>query len=279
MKLGTRVSENGTNDNILGFVTTPRNMIVLGEFVNGNTIIHNVPYTKNLIIEHDRENSLNESSNIPKSHGTNSPTHDLYLTYNVLFQLSHIFEYMQENKLNEMDYQEFIVKHSRLGNDSTRGGSVTTSTTDAEREGEVYPVEQVGRKTPKTEQDLTQSSSIETQHKKTIVKNTLDGWLGRYFKIQLQSKTSQAINNAESSDKNKASAWLDYFHAKLEELPELDKSIITKKYLKLEYNGRFPLDDTVINELFISQRQYYYRKKEALYLLGLALGDSWETGT
>lgn len=98
--------------------------------------------------------------------------------------------------------------------------------------------------------------------KKEITKYVLKEWLQKYFEMNLLKNSSLQEDIKEK---------LEYFHASLNKLPASHRKLIEVKYLNLEYNGKFPLDDLVYGELCIGKTLYYEQKKEALYWLGLAL--------
>lgn len=98
--------------------------------------------------------------------------------------------------------------------------------------------------------------------KSEITKYVLKEWLQKYFEMNLLKHS-----NLQGDIKEK----LDYFHASLNKLPASHQKLIEMKYLNLEYNGSFPLDDFIYEELCIGKTLYYKQKKEALYWLGLAL--------
>lgn len=288
--------------------------IVLGVFINGDSVIHNVPYSKHY--RHDSQPEMTggqASERKTRENGTKDGVgYDLFLTHDVLFQLSHIIKTMQEQQVQTVDYQRFIIENSRLTElmGSTWNGSTASACLTIPGEsGEDSGLSEQERKNPvsnhtKTEGDTGKkdnsqaptahreaeamqkaqtSDSGDEKHKTYVRKQVTDNWLKNYCVMRLQAKSAQpkpfGVPNGptQKTKAEQATEWLAYFHERLDELPELERRIIEKKYLETGYNGRLPLDDIVISELFISQRQYYYRKKEALYLLGLALGEDSES--
>lgn len=119
-------------------------------------------------------------------------------------------------------------------------------------------------------------------------------WLSKYFKMKaMASKTSipsltSTISNTPPSKTNEfrsttethalkaivASEWVEYFHEKLDCLPEDYKKLIQLKYLTRKEDGRCPSDYHVYSELSVSRTKYYQMKKEALEELGRLLYPS-----
>lgn len=96
--------------------------------------------------------------------------------------------------------------------------------------------------------------------KDEVIKYVLEDWLEKYYEEKLKATTEGVSKD-----------WLNYFYEKLSQLPDLHREIIERKYLKKDYDGRYPLDEIVYNEMHIARGSYYIRKKEALYWLGLGL--------
>lgn len=115
------------------------------------------------------------------------------------------------------------------------------------------------------EQERPAQKNFDANNQKEIIRYVKNEWLNNYFKWELQSHSSdpELVKNAKEK--------LDYFHEKLSKLSELHQEIIKLKYLQKDENGRYPLDDFVYPQLLLGRTSYYAYKKEALYLLGLAL--------
>lgn len=116
-------------------------------------------------------------------------------------------------------------------------------------------------------------------------------WLDRYFKTMALSNTTaipsinSVISDTPSSPSNEfnsktenyalksilANEWINYFHEKLNILPDEFREIITEKYLSRSEDGRLPDDITVYEKLNLSRASYYRKKKEALEELGRLL--------
>lgn len=262
----------------------------MGVFVNGDTTIHNVPYSKHFKYDSiktirpsaEGDNHHDSHKNHAKQREGDSAAYDLYLTHDVLFQLSHIIKTMQEKGLKTVDYQRFLISNSKLADSSGYGATAGVCAAIPNESIEDREIKGVNRvpypKSLKTSYSLSNNSKNETEKRKTqIRKNVLNNWLKNYYAMKMQAKAVHTKNHGGNTKTKaeKAAEWLAYFHERLQGLPEMERNIIKKKYLEIEKNGQCPTDEVVISELFIGQRQYYYRKKEALYLLGLALGDSW----
>jgi len=284
--------------------------IVLGIFVNGESMIQNVPYTKRYTQCHTHGTSgdtqgtiasvaLNDGKASSQTAQKNTAEYDLYLTHDVLYQLSQIIKSMEKDDIKTVDYQRFIIENSRLVGKDGRGSSSAVCFTSPDviledsrieiQDSSLSNISNMERivdtqtSSEKTTSHINQAILV-TQHasahdEKQHSKNIATNWLKQYWTMRLQANAIQPVTrNASTVGKTKAEEaklWLSYFHERLNLLPELERNIIEKKYLESGQNGRPPLDEFVINTLFISQRQYYYRKKEALHLLGLALGDNW----
>ncbi len=113
--------------------------------------------------------------------------------------------------------------------------------------------------------------SISADDREAIIDYVMKEWIEKYYKMSLRVSSNVHFNSKESEEKNITREKLDFFHSQLEQLPELHQDIIKMKYLKLESNGRFPIDDFIYTELHIGRTYYYKQKKEALYWLGLSL--------
>lgn len=100
---------------------------------------------------------------------------------------------------------------------------------------------------------------VSLEDQKEVIAYVREEWIDKYQKMKLQE------GNLIYKEK------LDFFHECLERLPELQQKIIEMKYLQVEENGRFPLDDFIYPELHIGRSYYYIQKKKALYSLGLSL--------
>lgn len=113
--------------------------------------------------------------------------------------------------------------------------------------------------------------SISVDDREAIIDYVMKEWIEKYYKMSVRVNLDTHVNAKEAEERNILKAKLDFFHSHLEQLPELHQNIITMKYLKLESNGRFPIDDFIYTELHIGKTCYYKHKKEALYWLGLSL--------
>lgn len=235
------------------------NIFELRAFKNGDTIIHNVPYTKDFRRYYDKS------------------SYDLYLTHEVLLQLSHIIKYMQLHKISDIDYQKFIVEYSRLEELSSknRGVSVGTYVPATYRESDTL-MHPLSKKQENIVSQKSSNSEITDDEKDKIRRMTLNCWINHYFKVTELQKEHESITTFERGDTPTATEWLAHFHQQLDAMPSIEKELIEKKYLTQDNNGKHPIDEDVASELFISLRQYYYRKKEALYRFGVLLGDAWE---
>ncbi len=163
-----------------------------------------------------------------------------FIPYDVLFQLSHIFKYMNIHNLQEFDYREFNIVNTDLNKKS-----------DKKRVNEKF-----------------------TDEREMFIKYALKKWIDNYFEMKVRANTPKTCMDKmdnRSNETNYAREWLDFFHSKLNRLPELHREIIEKKYLKIQVPGRYVIDDFVYGELHIARSLYYVRKKEGLYWLGLAL--------
>ena len=166
-----------------------------------------------------------------------------FIPYEVLFQLSHIFKYMHIHNAGEFDYQHFDMVKTHM-------------TTDLDKKK--------ARKKFNDEKDK-------------FVKYVLDEWIANYFVMKLTAeKKPMAAGGPDNLHWNcmQAQQWLDLFHSKLNELPELHREIVERKYLQIQVSGSYSLDDFVYSEMHIGRTNYYERKKEALYWLGLALWNN-----
>lgn len=133
-------------------------------------------------------------------------------------------------------------------------------------------------------------SEFETPSEKDVIEWVTKCWLDRYFEMKLLSKTVQIPNiiasytdmpfhgkggvssTTESNALKKITAeeWIQTFHEALKQLPKIHQEIIEKVYLERKQ------DPVVYGEMHIGRSFYYYRKKEALHWLGLALWDKRE---
>lgn len=258
------------------FVENVQNDIVLGVFINGDYVIKNVPYNKHIKSDSTTDDRHRRNNN------TTDVSYDLYLNHDVLFQLSHIIKIMQKEEMQTVDYQRFIIENSQLVAKDGYGSSFAVDLTlpDITSEDSVIKIKDENISHMSNVIDIRTKDDKKT--KERICKHVVDNWLKNYNVMKSQVETTQPVriaglNESENQKKIKeAQAWLDYFHKQLDTLPELERNIIKKKYLEVGRNGhRYPLDVDVSDSLFISTRQYYYRKKEALYLLGIALDDNW----
>lgn len=217
--------------------------VVLKTFINGKLTVLNVPYK---LIEKQGTSCNIETSDITKKE---------FLPHYVLFQLSNIFKYMKQNNLSVMDYQRFL---------STKQKSSSVGS-------------EISKENKMNKQNATTSKGVnrkKVDERNIVVKYVLNEWIDRYYEIKLQANSLQSTFDNEGGDRFQS--WLDYFHEKLGGLPEIYQDIIENKYLKIEVDGKYPLDDFVYRELHISRSLYFERKKEALFLLGRALGNSWD---
>ncbi len=166
-----------------------------------------------------------------------------FIPYEVLFQLSHIFKYMHMHNEGEFDYQHFNMVKTHMTTDS----------------------------------DKKKARKKFNEEKDRFVKYVLDEWIAKYFVMKLKAKKKPMSAGGPDRQNEKcrqAEQWLDLFQSKLNELPELHREIIARKYLQIKASGSYPLDDFVYSEMHIGRTNYYERKKEALYWLGLALWNN-----
>lgn len=206
------------------FEVRPGKQVAFKTFYNGNLKVFNVPY-------------------FPSDDSEGSG----FIPYEVLFQLSHIFKYMNIQNLDEFDYQDFDMVKTHL---------------------EIHSNKKKAKKKFNDE-------------KERFVKYALDEWISKYYEMKLaaEKKTpeTEGVENP-SSHTYQAKQWIDFFHSKLDELPELHREIIERKYLQIQVSGSYPFDVFVYSEMHIGRTFYYERKKEALYWLGLALWKKDEKG-
>lgn len=202
------------------FQVKPGKQIAFKTFYNGNLKVFNVPYLPS---------DDNEGSG--------------FIPYEVLFQLSHIFKYMNIHNLVDFDYQDFDMVNTHL---------------------EIHSSKKKAKKKFNDE-------------KERFVKYALDEWISKYYEMKLAAEKKTTTEGVENpySHSYQAKQWIDFFHSKLHELPELHREIIERKYLQIQVSGSYPIDDFVYSEMHIGRTFYYERKKEALYWLGLAL---WTKG-
>lgn len=197
----------------------PGKQVAFKTFHNGSLKVLNVPY-------------LPSSDNGKEG----------FIPHEVLFQLSHIFKYMNIHGLEEFDYQQFkMVK--------------TPMVVSSEK-----------KKAKKQFDD----------EKVKLAQYALKEWVNKYFEMSMKAKAT--VTNFDDLDNpnsefNQAKRWLELFHERLEALPELHREIIEKKYLE---SASYPPDLYVYTDLHMTRTLYYLTKKEALYWLGLALWNHQE---
>ncbi|RST57398.1 hypothetical protein D5F11_023095 [Siminovitchia terrae] len=202
---------------IENFEVKPGKQVAFKTFYNGNLKVFNVPY-------------------FPSDDSEGSG----FIPYEVLFQLSHIFKYMNIQNLDEFNYEDFKVVHTYL---------------------QFHSDKEKAKKKFKDEKDM-------------FIQYALKEWIEKYYEMKLKANRSDSPfgeTDKPNDEAVQARQWLDFFHSKLNELPELQREIIKKKYLQIEVSGNYPLDDFVYAELHLTRAFYYRRKKEGLYWLGLAL--------
>lgn len=154
-------------------------------------------------------------------------------------QLATIFYYMEKNKLKKLDYQKFMTVNNYSGKELNRSAN--------------------------------EICSISMEDREAVIDYVMKVWIEKYYEMHLRAYTNAFMDSKESEEKSINKAKLEFFHSRLEVLPALHQEIIRKKYLQLESNGRFPIDDFIYSELHIGRSNYYKQKKEALYWLGLSL--------
>lgn len=154
-------------------------------------------------------------------------------------QLATIFNYMEKNRLTKLDYQKFM----------------TINNFDEKKSNRIEK----------------EKGFISADNREAVIDYVMKEWIEKYYEMYLRAHTNAYMDSKESEEKSMNRAKLDFFHARLEALPALHQEIIRKKYLQLESNGRFPIDDFIYSELHIGRSNYYKQKKEALYWLGLSL--------
>ncbi|MBS4203688.1 ArpU family phage packaging/lysis transcriptional regulator [Lederbergia citrea] len=134
------------------------------------------------------------------------------------------------------------------------------------------------------------AKQMEEQEIETVIEYVLGEWIRKYFRMKLMAETtkipsitssysdmpfhSSGFHSSTESTALKtltAEEWLHYFHERLIKLPEMHQEIIEKKYLQRGYDGKYPPDDLVYQEMHMGRTLYYQKKKESLYWFGLAL--------
>lgn len=230
-------------------------MITLRSFTNGHMTIYNVPYVQ----------TVNETC-----HGKdgNDSTACSYLTPDVIYQLSDIIRHMTAVGKSTEDYQRIMSqKRNNTSNDGSRGYLLEYPPAPEEKNDEMIRRLHV-MKEPKN------TTPHNEKQKDDIRKQTKEQWLDKYrsMKTTVEMSKQSFDRNTDTDAAAHTVQWLMYFHTKLQALPELERRLIEEKYLQTDNSSQYPLDEIVSNELFISLRKYYYIKKEALYLLGVALG-------
>ena len=127
---------------------------------------------------------------------------------------------------------------------------------------------------------------VEVPPKKVVIDWVKKNWLNAYYEMKLLATSmnhpkviasytdmpyygtgGKNSSSTESNAVRKVSAeeWISVFHNALNQLPDLQKEIIEKTYLKNQ------TDIAICRELHIGRTFYFERRNEGLYWLGLAL--------
>lgn len=200
-------------------------MMIYKPFVNGNTIVNNVPH----VLQLTQANGIYKEANEP------------YLSADILLELSKIIEFMQRNRIAEIDFNEFKVKNQSISNNKVHSFHIKSINNKNENPG---------------------------LSDKEWADYALSQWIKPYHTIQLKART---LGNTGDILGKQALEWLALFHNTLDALPNLHKDLIQKKYLEIDRDGKNNLDMFVYDDLQISKNVFYRKKAEALSKLGKIL--------